>query len=384
MSLLKPNLSGSAEIADAPPRSTKKSPAQVQGVVRASSLAGRVAPLRKAVIDPFFPDRTVTAFSGDGGVGKSHTMLHMAVCVSLSKPWLGFTVQGGPVIFLTAEEEIDEVHRRLEDICRFECVDIADLIDLHILPLAGRDALLAVPDRERGVMKPTPLCETLETHLSIVQPKLLVLDTLADVFGGNEIDRAQARSFIGLLRGLAIKSDMAVVVLSHPSLAGMANGTGSSGSTGWTNSVRSRVYLERLKATDEEPTDPDVRNLTVKKANYGPIGLKLTLRWVDGVFVQVAQGDVTEASTMAADSTFLSILRQFSEQGRRVSSQPCSSYAPTLFEKHPDANGIRKKGFAIAMERLLQGNRIHLAISGPPSKRRQHLADGPAPSELPV
>ncbi|HKN31287.1 MAG TPA: hypothetical protein VJY34_26775, partial [Roseiarcus sp.] len=37
------------------------------------------------------------------------------------------------------------------------------------------------------------------------RPNLLVLDTLADLFGGDEIKRPHARQFISLLRGLAIE-----------------------------------------------------------------------------------------------------------------------------------------------------------------------------------
>jgi RecA-family ATPase len=40
-----------------------------------------------------------------------------------------------------------------------------------------------------------------------------------------------------MLRGLAINYQHATLMLAHPSLAGMASGSGSSGSTGWSNSV---------------------------------------------------------------------------------------------------------------------------------------------------
>ena len=68
------------------------------------------------------------------------------------------------------------------------------------------------------------------------------LDTLADVFAGNENARQEARQFIGLLRGLAIEHDLAVVPLAHPSLSGMTSGTGTSGSTALLDSVRARSF----------------------------------------------------------------------------------------------------------------------------------------------
>ena len=75
---------------------------------------------------------------------------------------------------------------------------------------------------------------------------VFVLDTLADLHAGQENDRATARQFIGFLRGLALRHELAVVLLAHPSNAGMASGSGLSGSTAWNASVRSRLYLERV------------------------------------------------------------------------------------------------------------------------------------------
>ncbi|WP_369675560.1 AAA family ATPase, partial [Enterococcus faecium] len=92
------------------------------------------------------------------------------------------------------------------------------------------------------------------------RPALVGLDTLADLHSGQENDRTTARQFIGLLRGLAIRHGCAVVLLAHPSLTGMASGSGLSGSTAWNASVRSRLYLERV-VQDGYEADPDRRVL---------------------------------------------------------------------------------------------------------------------------
>ena len=61
------------------------------------------------------------------------------------------------------------------------------------------------------------------------------------------------------------------MLLAHPSLTGMNTGTGTSGSTAWNNSVRSRLYLDRVRESGIEP-DPDARVLRTMKSNYGPVG----------------------------------------------------------------------------------------------------------------
>lgn len=107
----------------------------------------------------------------------------------------------------------------------------------------------------------------------------------ADIFGGNENVKGLARQFIGMIRHLAIAYDCAVLMLAHPSLSGMASGTGSSGNVAWNNSVRSRIYLKRQHDDLSEITDPDFRKLVSMKANYAPTGGEIGMRWELGRFV---------------------------------------------------------------------------------------------------
>ena len=207
-----------------------------------------------------------------------------------------------------------------------------------------------------------------------------MVDALADVFGGEENARAQARQFIGLWRGLAINHDLAVVLIAHPSLTGMSSGTGTSGSTAWSNSVRSRLYLARLKADDSREIDPDLRVLRVKKSNCGPAGMELRLRWRNGGFIldEFTGGFDKLAADAKAEHIFLDLLRSFETQGRDVSPNPSRTYAPTVFEDHPKADGVRKRAFQGAMERLLCCGRIQLETFGSPSRQRKRLAIAPS------
>jgi hypothetical protein len=65
-------------------------------------------------------------------------------------------------------------------------------------------------------------------------------------------------------------------------LSGINNDSGLSGSTGWHNSVRSRLFF---KMYDDDEADSDLRQLEVKKNNYGPSGEVVRMVWRDGVFV---------------------------------------------------------------------------------------------------
>jgi RecA-family ATPase len=103
--------------------------------------------------------------------------------------------------------------------------------------------LLGIPDKS-GIIRPTDLFQQLMTDAINIGPVSVTIDTLTDVYAGDEIDRNQTTQFVKLLTGMAIKARCSVAILAHPSNAGMATGSGISGSTGWHNKVRSRLYMK--------------------------------------------------------------------------------------------------------------------------------------------
>lgn len=320
----------------------------------------------------------MTTLYGDGGTGKSLAAGQLAVSTALSRPWLGLPTMGGRALYLSAEDDMDELHRRLADIVRAEGTHLGALTDLEISSLAGEDALLAGVMKDHS-LKPTPLFAELEAQVAQFKPVLVVADTLADFHPANENERAQARQFIGIMRGLAIRQRCSVLLLAHPSLTGLNTGTGTSGSTAWNNSVRSRLYMQRVMQEGYEQ-DVDVRTITVMKSNYARIGTEVRVRWQEGVFVadQVdasTSGLDRMAMTAKAERVFLKLLRMFTEQGRQVNSAGGLSYAPKVFMAHPEAEGVTKKAFAGVMEKLLADGKIKIGEKGPPSKRTTFIVE---------
>lgn len=338
----------------------------------AAELDGRPVPARQWLVDGLVPMKTVTLFGGDGGTGKSLLALMLAASAATGRAWLNMAVPKGRALFLSAEDDDDELHMRLADICRGMGLRLADLGGLTMRSLAGEDALLAV--ETKIALMQTALFDEIEARAKDEQPSLIVLDTLADMFPANENDRAAVRQFISILRGLALRQKCAVVLLSHPSLTGLTSGSGTSGSTAWNNSVRSRLYLERI-VQDGYEADPDKRVLSTKKANYGRIGGEISMTWREGVFVRDAepQGLDALAAGAKAERVFLSILDAYTAQGRYVSAQPGPTYAPTQFARHPDAEGCTKRALASAMESLLTREVVVIGYHGKGSDKRSHL-----------
>jgi RecA-family ATPase len=351
---------------------------------------GRDMPLRDRewLIGERMPMRNVTLLSGDGGVGKTVALMQLAGAIVLGKEWLGMRPAVGPVLYLGAEDDPDELRRRFENIAKYYGATWEDLFDagLRTLSFAGADALLGKPDRD-GIIVATPLLARLREEAIALKPRLIIVDPAADVFAGKEIDRAQVRQFINLLRAIAIAVDCAVILAAHPSVAGMREGTGLSGSTAWANSVRARFYLTKPKTNGDNDDAPDsgLRVLEVKKNNYGPLTASVPIRWETGVFVLAAKDAFDQTVAEAhAEEIFLKLLRDLAAQGRYVSDKPSSSYAPKLFADQPTASKLTKRELELAMTRLFAGRRIKVVENGPPSRRtRQIVEASDAPSDPP-
>ncbi len=80
----------------------------------------------------------------------------------------------GSVLYLSAEDDRDVVHRRLVAICNSHNIGLDALVDLHVLDLAGDDAVLASP-RPLGLLKPTTLVSPVERMIAELRPALVVL-----------------------------------------------------------------------------------------------------------------------------------------------------------------------------------------------------------------
>jgi RecA-family ATPase len=322
------------------------------------------------------PGRNVTLLSGEGAIGKSTLLMQlMGATVLAGSQWLGTCPAHGPALYLTAEEEDNEVRLRLEAVADSLGTSRQRLKEdgLHVLSFAGRDAILGEPDRN-GIIRPTRLFNRIREDALRLKPKLIGLDAAADVFAGKENDRGQTRQFITMLRGLAMATDSAVALVAHPSIEGIRSDSGLSGSTAWHNSVRARMYFKKAPGEDKS-----LRVLEVKKNNYGPEQENILLRWRDGVYVVEPGAGTLErlAADAEIDHLFLKLLRQFAEQGRTVSDKKSPTHAPSLFADEPEAKATKatKKALAEAMARLFTAGKLRVVTIGSASRMRSHIVE---------
>jgi RecA-family ATPase len=337
---------------------------------------------RRWVVHNRIPAGEAGIMAGDGGTGKTKLALQLGVAIAAELPdWVNGIIEArGPVIVFSAEEKLREMHRRVADILAHRGLSFRDLKNrLHFI-VDQNDVILGKV--EDGIVGPTLALHRLEKTVAAIRPALVMIENAADVFAGNEIDRLNVTRFVrGLLGGLTKPSDAAMMLIQHPSVGGLQDGTGRSGSTAWNNAGRWRLNFTALKPQGDDGADDGLRQLHVIKSNYGPIGEKVRLKWERGVFVPEGTASTPERAAVegAIDAAFLRCLRVKTSQGIAVSPSPRSdAYAPKVFEPMREAEGHKARAFQLAMERLLSAKRITVVQDGPPSRRRQKIEENTA------
>jgi hypothetical protein len=257
-------------------------------------------PERQWVVPDWIVQDAVNSLYGDGGLGKTLLAQQLACSAVLGAPWLGLPVtRTTAVLAILCEDDRGELHRRHHAIKAAMGHAIGNPFDgVFLWPRVGEDNILARWDRD-GKPVAGPFAAMVVEQVRRLSPTLLILDTLADFYGGNEIDRGQVNYFVKTILGGLIKErvtaggSLTVLLLGHPSVAGKASGSGYSGSTAWNAAVRSRIYLSR-----PEDGSSDERILTRGKANYAASGDETALRLFFAEGVLKAENDASDADSV--------------------------------------------------------------------------------------
>jgi RecA-family ATPase len=335
-------------------------------------------PERKWAIKDRVPLNQAGLFSGEGGTGKSILELTKNCAHVLGKDWLGSLPEMGPALYLGAEDDVDELHIRIAAIASHYGATFKQLIDggLHVLCLLGQDATLCAVNGKSGKVETTALYKQIYEAAGDIKPKNISIDTLSRAFGGNEIDRVQVYAFANHMQALAMVAGGSVTVLSHPSLAGIATGSGISGSTAWHGAFRFRMYLTSSKPEGGEQPDGDLRELQFRKNQYGPVAESIVLRYRRGLFLP--EHGLSSIEKAARDQTvedaFVVIGRKLKVRGEILSpAQTSHSYAPLVIAKQNEAKRIKKAELVAAMERLLTAGKLEIETVKPGTTRERKV-----------
>jgi RecA-family ATPase len=315
-------------------------------------------PKRHWLVDQWILATGTTYLTGKGSVGKSLVSQQAMTALASGRTLLGQPVKRVRAAYITAEDDVDELHRRQAAINDALGITMTDLDGwLHLVSLKGRSAALVSFGAETTIL---PLFDEIAGMIEATGIEVMALDNVAHLLAGNENDRHVVSTFIGICDRLANIMNGAVLLIGHPNKAGAE----FSGSTAWENAVRSRLYIDTASERDGY-VDPDSRVLSRSKFNYGPKGDVLTFRWHKGAFVcedEIPSDYLADMSRAAAvvqeNDRFMECLAAVASQGRHVSHASGPNYAPKKFEEMPEARGMNKEAFKRAMNRLLSMGEI--------------------------
>src|SRR5262245_23181017 len=120
---------------------------------------------------------------GTGGVGKSLLAQQLGYAAAVGGQFLGLPCAKARVLAAFCEDGEDEIHRRHHDIVRGD--DASRFADCYVWNRTGLDNLLVTFDHN-GKPTMSSFFKRLSAKIEELLIEFLLLDTVADLFGGNE------------------------------------------------------------------------------------------------------------------------------------------------------------------------------------------------------
>ena len=143
--------------------------------------------------------------------------------------------------------------------------------------------------------------------------------------------------------------------------------------------MRSRLYFKAAKATDGDKANPDLRELSVRKNNYGPTGEIVRMVWRAACSCRSARRRPSSAPPPSRrPRKYFSICCADSpNRAANVSDKKGTTFAPAIFAEEVEATEakVSKADLAEAMKRLFasqpdQGRQRGSAIANADPDRR--------------
>lgn len=370
-----------AHIDEAPPHGEPQAPtapiATPQSrIVDFKALAATKAPEFKWYV-PGWLSPHPTLMSGKGGMGKSLAALQMAVALAMGKRFMSKPVDPLRVLMWSCEEDLPELHRRLERICEFYEVSMADLSENLVIDCRqGLENTLI--SQEFGRPMWSPLTEYLRQQVNDLKADIWIGDNLAHMYACSENDRHPVTTFTSWLAGL--REGWCPLLIGHVAKIG---GSEYSGSTAWENAVRMRWYLgDKLPEEDKNAEDDDggepgnVRFLCKRKTNYDQKDyVRFTMQ--DGLLVPERietndSGLIASLRNRKARDVILRGLDKLTEMGINTSERGGQANLPKLILDYRLSEGCSPRQLAQALrEHMVEGTIIRGETGRDASRRKR-------------
>ncbi|MGH1457211.1 MAG: AAA family ATPase [Alphaproteobacteria bacterium] len=330
-----------------------------------SSLATTQPPPRQWIVPEWLPRGTLTLLAGAGGVGKSLLAQQLATCVANGFNWMGLETTQGNVLGFFCEDDNDELLRRAHNIFFTGLYDAEKASErLYLDARAGKYNTLATFGSDRQI-QPTALLDQIHEQCQKIKPVLLILDNVAQMYAGAEIDRVQVTAFCNALTEIALKYNCAVLLLAHPA---KAEGSEFSGSTAWEAAVRTRLFLKR--------NDDDTLTIKKAKANYSALD-DINIRYQDGAFTLHLPGDELPETLQEAEALIIQAIETYTNRENTCSHTPTArNYIVRQMKSDNLLGEFTVKKIERALNNLLDKKKLIPNSKLPWKNASRHVAQG--------
>lgn len=184
------------------------------------------APAMDYVFQDVIPRGIVGIVSGAGGLGKSYTLLTLAMAAATGRELIPGFNPGQQLKALTIFGE-DPAHciwkrfRAIRDAHELTADQDSDLLHSNLQVCAGQAAPLLALDAH-GNISTTPALSSLAKLLKQHRPDLVVIDPLVRFYGASENANEHADRFISELQRLAVEHECAILLIHHTGKSGQA------------------------------------------------------------------------------------------------------------------------------------------------------------------
>jgi hypothetical protein len=194
------------------------------------------------------------------------------------------------------------------------------------------------------------------TLQSIPGHKLLVIDSCYDFIrfqGKAKISEDHVNAvFKGVLNSLCEETDTTILVIWHPSQAGLERGDGTGWSVAWENAPRARLVLEKDKTSG-------IITLTVQKRSHGPDGHSIKLSYSEGALVTENEADAVERRAHIYNAV-IRLAVEYAEYNQPLNRK--TNPSREFMNRLEKANGfkIKEKDIRDCLERAVSDKRLEV------------------------
>lgn len=267
-------------------------------LVAAANFLNLIPPQREWCIKEFLPKKIVATIIAAGGTGKSILALHIAVAIASGTSLFAKYFPDNPakVVFISGEDDLPELHRRLHRVTQGIGDSVKELVsnNLHFIDLANSFELFTSKNAHQDAKittVPSRICSAIKDAIGD-DVGLVIIDPISRFRGGEENLAADTTRFVQALQQIRDQLNTTVLTLHHVNKGARMNGAtqnNARGSSAFIDGVRLVFELNSLSPEDLKRkygtafSESRMLLLQTVKSNYGkPIDPLYLLRRDDG------------------------------------------------------------------------------------------------------